>query len=82
MGLGNLIENAIKQIERDRLKEEMEEMEDIDEDEQFEDDLFDYDKDTTLTDEDFANFKDFEESLEDIDEDFFASLEGDISGSE
>lgn len=82
MGLGNLIENAIKQIERDRLKEEMEEMEDIDEDEQFEDDLFDYDKDTTLTDEDFVNFKDFEESLEDIDEDFFASLEGDISGSE
>ena len=82
MGLGNLIENAIKQIERDRLKEEMEEMEDIDEDEQFEDDLFDYDKDTTLTDEDFANFKDFEESLEDINEDFFASLEGDISGSE
>ena len=82
MGLGNLIENAIKQIERDRLKEEMEEMEDIDEDEQFEDDLFDYDKDTTLTDEDFAKFKDFEESLEDINEDFFASLEGDISGSE
>ena len=81
MGLGNLIENAIKQIERDRLKEEMEEMEDIDEDEQFEDDLFDYDKVTTLTDEDFANFKDFEESLEDINEDFFASLEGDISGS-
>jgi hypothetical protein len=82
MGLGNLIENAIKQIERDRLKEEMEEMEDIDEDEQFEDDLFDYDKDTALTDEDFAKFKDFEESLEDIDEDFFASLEGDINGSE
>ena len=82
MGLGNLIENAIKQIERDRLKEELEDMEDIDENEQFEDDLFDYDKNVTLTDEDFINFKEFEESLEDVNEDFFASLEGDISGSE
>ena len=63
MGLGNLIENALKKIEKER-EQNLESDEDIDEDE----DLFTYKEDEELSDQDFTDFKDFEESLEQEDE--------------
>ena len=77
--IGSLIENAVKQIERDKLKDELSDDTDTDEEEKFEDDLFDYDKDISLTDEDFAAFKDLEEELANEDNDFLTSLMGDDS---
>ena len=77
MGLGNLIENAIKQIERDKLYENDDE--DIDEDEAFEDDLFNYDDNIVLKDEDFVEFLDDEEEQAKADEEYLRSMiEGDI----
>ena len=74
-----MIENAVKQIERDKLKDELSDDTDIDEEEKFEDDLFDYDKDISLTDEDFTAFKDLEEELANEDNDLLTSLMGDDS---
>ena len=73
MGLGNLIENAVKQIQQDSLKEQQDD-DDIDENEEFEEELFTYDEDTTLTDEDFAELSEMQEQLEKDNEDFFNSL--------
>ena len=74
MGLGNLIENALKQIERDRIKEELSDKDDIDEDGSFEDDLFNYDTNIVLSDEDFVAFNELEEELESIDNEFLNNL--------
>lgn len=64
MGLGNLIENAIKQLqdEREAIREAASK-EDGDED----DALFNFDP-VTITDKDMADFRDFEESLESEDD--------------
>ena len=72
MGLGNLIENAIKQIERDKLYASDDE--DIDEDEAFEDDLFNYDDNIVLKDEDFVEFLDDEEEQAKADEEYLRSM--------
>lgn len=74
--IGSLIENAVKQLEKDKLKDELSDDTD-DEDESFENDLFDYDKDISLTDEDFANFKELEEELANEDNEFLRTLMGD-----
>ena len=73
MGLGNLIENALKQIEQDKMA--LEDFEDEDEDEAFEEALFDYDTNLVIQDEDFEEFKAFEEELELENEEYFRSLE-------
>lgn len=75
MGLGNLIENAVKQIEEDKKKEE-ENVDDVDEDQAFEEDLFHYDEDIELTDEDYTELKQMEEELEDADADLMKKLSG------
>ena len=79
MGLGTLIENAIKKVEQERenldLKDSI--LDDDDEEIMATDALMEYDSDIELKDEDFAEFEDFEEELENIDDDFFKSLEED-----
>lgn len=75
MGLGNLIENAVKQIEEDKKKEE-ENVDDVDEEQAFEEDLFQYDEDIELTDQDYTELKQMEEELEDADADLMKKLSG------
>ena len=71
MNLGNLIENAVKQIEIDREKEAIEDGEDADD---LDDALFDDELKAILSDDDFTNFKEFEEELEEADDSFLAEL--------
>ena len=63
MHLGALIEKAVNKIEEDRLKELEDEIDDLDEDEAFERELFSK-KDDELSYEDFQDFKLFEEEQE------------------
>ena len=63
MHLGALIEKAVNKIEEDRLKELEDEIDDLDEDEAFERELFSK-KDEELSYEDFQDFKLFEEEQE------------------
>ena len=72
MGLGNLIENAIKQLEQEKMNDIDEE--DIDEELKFEEDLFDYDKSIALSDSDFEDFNSLQEELEITNDDFFQNL--------
>ena len=71
MNLGNLIENAVKQIEIDREKEAIEDGEDADD---LDDALFDDELKAILSDDDFTNFKEFEQELEEADDSFLAEL--------
>lgn len=66
--IGDLIENAVKQIQLEKERES--ENEDMDEDEAFEESLFSEDK-TYLTDNDFQEFELFENELQEEDEKFF-----------
>lgn len=70
LGLGNLIENAIKQLQ-DQREEEKSESHLIDDDaavvQTEEDRLFDYSVNSVLTDADFNDFEDFEEDLQNQD---------------
>ena len=79
MGLGTLIENAIKKVEAERegldLKDSI--LDDDDEEIMATDALMEYDSDVELEDKDFEEFEDFEEALEEIDDEFFKSLEED-----
>ena len=75
MGLGNLIENAIKKLEVERESINLKDAILDDEEEITEDSIMTYDSDVELTDEDFVEFKNFEEELGEIDDDFFKSLE-------
>ena len=75
MHLGALIEKAIKQIEEDKLKEVEEEIDNETEEEAFERELMNPTP-LTLEDEDFEEFNDFEEQLEDMDEEYYKSLIG------
>lgn len=70
-GLGNMIENALKQIEEEnlRLKETNGETDDSDE----ETALMNY-KISVIEDEDISDFKDFADEQAEIDEEFLASL--------
>ena len=71
MNLGNLIESAIKQIELDKEKEAIEDGEDADD---LDDLLFDEDSKKLLADEDFVDFKEFEEELGENDEEYLLNL--------
>ena len=75
MNLGNLIENAMKQIEADKIKEAQDDSEAATDDELMEMELFDNDDSTkVLTDGDFEEFRDFEEDLEAETEDLIKRL--------
>lgn len=67
MGLGNLIEQAVKQIEADKLKEAEQVNDSIDEDEAMENSLFSDKAKDYLVDQDFADFAEFKEELSDKD---------------
>lgn len=70
--LGNMIENSMKEIENDR-KREAETNEDDEDDTSFEEHLFS-DAALEITDQDFEEFNELEESLEALDEEFLNSL--------
>lgn len=74
MGLGNLIENAVKKIEQRQANEVQESADgdDIDMDE--ENKLFDYNNNIITTDEDFQEFYDWEDDEEKANEDFLNSF--------
>jgi hypothetical protein len=69
MNLGNLIENAVKQIQLDKEREAEAENDTTDED-AFEESLFS-DAHTYLTDNDFSEFSNFEDELTDKDDELF-----------
>lgn len=70
MHLGALIEKAVKKIEEDRLKELEDEIDDLDEDEAFERELF-AKNDEEMSLEDYRDFKLFEEEQEDLNKELF-----------
>ena len=74
MNLGNLIENAVKQIEIDKQKEAENEAEAANDEELLEMELFGDDAESVLEDEDFAILRDLEEEAGDADDDFIKSL--------
>jgi len=57
MGLGNLIENAVKRLEKKQEQEAEEKTTEISE----EDKLFDYNNNIAISDNDFQDFFDWEE---------------------
>mgnify|MGYP003299601650 CR=1 FL=1 len=61
MHLGALIEKAVKKIEEDRLKELEDEIDDLDEEEAFERELFSKHDNEELSLDDYRDFKLFEE---------------------
>lgn len=76
MHLGALIERAVQQIEEEKVREaasDATDSPDEDEDERFENDLFN-EETTELTDKDFEEFEDFEEEWSNAADDFFNSL--------
>ena len=74
MNLGNLIENAVKQIEIDKQKEAENEAEAANDEELLEMELFGDDSESVLEDEDFAILRELEEEAGDADDDFIKSL--------
>jgi hypothetical protein len=80
MNLGNLIENAMKQIEADKIKEAQDDSEAATDDELMEMELFDNDSaNKVLTDGDFEEFREYEEDLEAQTEELLKNL---IEGEE
>ena len=73
MGLGNLIENAIKELQADKEKEAMRDADAAGDDDAFEAELFDEDS-AFLEDEDFQQLKQLVDDDMEDDEDFLASL--------
>ena len=73
MNLGNLIENAVKQIQLDKEKEESRDADAAGDDDAFEAELFDEDQ-SFLEDEDFQQLKQMIQDDSDDDEEFLASL--------
>jgi hypothetical protein len=67
MNLGNLIENALKQIEADKIKEAEQASEAADEDELMENALFSDEATSVLSDEAFTDFNETEEEWEEAD---------------
>lgn len=67
MNLGNLIENALKQIEADKIKEAEQASEAADEDELMENALFSDEATSVLSDEAFTDFNEIEEEWEEAD---------------
>jgi len=73
MGLGNLIENAVKQLQSDQEKEAMRDADAAGDDDAFEAELFEEDQ-AFLEDEDFQELKQFIEDEVEDDNEFFNSL--------
>ena len=63
MGLGNMIENALKQIVKDKEKEAADDFDDEDETSEAENNLFTYDEDIEITPEDFNELRELEERM-------------------
>ena len=74
MNLGNLIENAVKQIQADKEKEALQDADAAGDDDAFEAELFDEDEKAFLTDEDFAQLNTMIEEEAMDDEEYLASL--------
>ena len=74
MNLGNLIENAVKQIEIDKLKEAENEAEAANDEELLEMELFGDDAESVLEDEDFAILRELEDEAGEADDNFIKSL--------
>ena len=73
MNLGNLIENAVKQIQIDKEKEALRDADAAGDDDAFEAELFDEDN-SFLQDEDFQQLKQMVEDDVEDDDEFLASL--------
>ena len=74
MNLGNLIENAVKQIEIDKQKEAESMAEAASDDDVLEMELFGDDAESVLQDEDFAVLRDLEDEAGEEDDEFLLSL--------
>ncbi len=74
MNLGNLIENAVKQIELDKEKEAQGDAEAADDEDLLDNLLFSDEAESVIRDEDFQKFYDQEEELADLDDQLLASL--------
>ena len=74
MNLGNLIENAVKQIQADKEKEALRDADAAGDDDAFETELFDEEGNAFLNDEDFVQLKEYIAEGEQDDEEFLESL--------
>lgn len=74
--LSSMIEHALKEIEKDKENEAKTDADEGDDDDAFEESLFAEDSAKMIKDEDYVEFDDFEESLEDLDNEFLKSLNG------
>ena len=73
MNLGNLIEQAVKQIQEDKEKEALRDADAAGDDDAFETELFD-ENNAFLNDEDFVQLKEYIEEDTQDDEEFLESL--------
>ena len=74
MNLGNLIENAVRQIQADKEKEAMQDADAAGDDDAFESELFDEDEKAFLNDEDFAQLSNMVDEETVDDEEYLESL--------
>jgi len=74
MNLGNLIENAVKQIQVDKEKEALRDADAAGDDDAFETELFDEESNAFLNDEDFVQLKEYIDEGAQDDEEFLESL--------
>ena len=74
MNLGNLIENAVKQIELDKEKEAQGDAEAADDEDLLDNLLFSDEAESVIKDEDFETFYDYEEELAALDDQYLSSL--------
>ena len=74
MNLGNLIENAVKQIELDKEKEAQGDAEAADDEDLLDNLLFSDEAESVIKDEDFETFYNYEEELATLDDQYLSSL--------
>ena len=74
MNLGNLIENAVKQIELDKEKEALGDAEAADDEDLLDNLLFSDEAESVIKDEDFETFYNYEEELAALDDQYLSSL--------
>lgn len=75
MNLGNLIENAVKQIELDKQKEaQMDESDNAGDEDSLEEELFSDNGEAILSDNDFTDFNEYEDELAEEDERLLGSV--------
>ena len=81
MSLGNMIESSMREIMKDKEKELDLSTDDLaDEEDRLDDILFSDNSGERIKDEEFQEFKDFTDSLEELDDDFLNSLIDDEEG--